>query len=182
MIAFRGHGITVLAILGLCSAGAVRAQTPTADPADVGTIVDIVRVSYEVISGPAGTPRQWRRDSTLYMPGATFVSTDERNGKTQATIMTPEEYRRAVNAGFVSKGLIEYEVGSRIERFGNVAQVRSVYESRRSADGPVEARGVNYFLLYWDGTRWWITAMAWDDERADNGMPAGWAGAHESAP
>ena len=28
-----------------------RAQAPTADPADVGTIADIVRASYEVITG-----------------------------------------------------------------------------------------------------------------------------------
>jgi hypothetical protein len=173
---------TILVTLALGTASSLRAQQPVANPADVGTIADIVRVSYEVINGPAGAPRQWRRDSTLYMPGATFVSMDERNGRPHAGIMTPEQYRQAVNASFVGHGFFEKEIGSRIERFGNIAQVRSVYETRRTADGPVEGRGVNYFMLYWDGTRWWITGMVWDDERENNSLPDGWVGSQERAP
>jgi hypothetical protein len=74
----------------------------------------------------------------------------------------------------VKNGLIEYEIGSHVERFGNVAQVRSVYALRRTADGPVIDRGVNYFQLYWDGARWWITGMVWNDERPDNPIPKDW--------
>ena len=167
---------------GAPAAGPGAAQMPAADPADVSTIEAIVRVSYEVISGPAGTPRQWRRDSTLYAPGATFVATGERNGKPVARSMTAEEYRKRVDAGFVAEGFIEREIGSRIERFGNVAQVRSVYEARRSAGGPVIARGTNYYMLYWDGARWWITGMVWDDERPSNPVPRRWIGVHEKVP
>jgi hypothetical protein len=152
----------------LAALSTMGAQTPAADPADVGTIDAIVRASYEVISGPAGTPRQWRRDSTLYSPGGTFVATSERDGK--------------MNASFVANGLIEAGIGSRVERFGNVAQVRSVYEARHTPDGPVIARGVNYLMLYWDGTRWWITGMVWDDERPANRVPKEWIGVHESEP
>jgi len=156
----------------------LRAQQPVADPADVRTIEDIVRVSYEVISGPPGTPRQWRRDSTLYAPGAMFHALREDSaGKVSVYSMTPEEYRRRTDKGFVKNGLIEYEIGTHAERFGNVAQVRSVYAMRRTTDGPVTARGVNYFQLYWDGTRWWITGMVWDDERKHNPIPKEWIGA-----
>jgi hypothetical protein len=158
---------------------ALHAQMPPANPADVSTIEAIVRASYEVISGPAGTPRQWRRDSTLYAPGATFTALGERDGKPRAVTMTPEEYRRATNAGFLKDGLIENEIGSRIERYGHVATVRSAYAMRRSADGPIEARGVNYFMLYWDGTRWWISGMVWDSERPNNPLPSGWVGSYE---
>lgn len=164
----------------LLTTGAVAslpAQTPVADPADVRTIEDIVRVSYEVISGPPGTPRQWRRDSTLYAPGAMFHALgQDAQGKVAVTSMTAEEFRRRTDKGFVTNGLIEYEIGSHVERFGNVAQVRSVYAMRRTADGPVIGRGVNYFQLYWDGTRWWIAGMVWDDERPNNPIPKGWAG------
>ena len=38
----------------LSSSRIPHAQAPAAAPADVGTIADIMRVSYEVISGPAG--------------------------------------------------------------------------------------------------------------------------------
>jgi hypothetical protein len=156
---------------------AARATPPPAAPrSDVGSIEDIVRASYEVISGPAGAPRQWERDRALYMPGATFVVTGVRDGKVETTILTPEEYRRRSDARFVAEGLFETEIGSRVEHFGNVAQVRSVSESRRTPDGPIEARYVNYLQLFWDGTRWWIAGAVWDRERPDNPIPAEWLG------
>jgi hypothetical protein len=148
-----------------------------AAPSDVGTIEDIVRVSYEVISGPAGAPRQWERDRTLYMPGATFVVTSKRDGKVETTILTTEEYRRKSDARFVAQGLFETEIGSRVERFGNVAQVRSVSESRRAPGGAVDARYVNYLQLFWDGTRWWIAGAVWDQERPDSPIPEEWLNA-----
>ena len=86
----------------------------------------------------------------------------------------PEEFRRAVNPDFVKKRFFETEIGHRIERFGNVAQVRSVYETRRTAHGPVSGRGVNYLQLYWDGFRWWIANAVWDDERPNNKLSQSW--------
>ena len=168
------RGLLLGALLTLATA--VHVQAPPAAPADVGTIAGIMRASYEVISGPAGAPRQWERDRTLYMPGATFVVTSKLNGKVETTIMTPEEYRRKSDARFVAQGLFETEIGSRIERFGNVAQVRSVSVSRRTPDGPIESRYVNYVQLFWDGARWWIAGAVWDQERPDNPIPAAWLG------
>ena len=62
-------------LMSVLAAPALRAQAPAANPADVTTIPALVRAFYEVISGPAGAPRDWRRDSTLYSEGATFVAT-----------------------------------------------------------------------------------------------------------
>ena len=47
---------------------------------------------------------------------------------------------------------------------------------RRTPDGPVRARDVNYFQLYWDGARWWIAGMVWDEERPNNRIPPEWIG------
>jgi len=174
--------LLVLLALRLCLPNPAEAQAPTADPADVGTIGGIIRAWYDVINGPPGAPRQWRRDSTLYTAGATFVSLDQRDGKPAATIYTPEQYRQAVNASFVKHGFYEIEIGSRVERFGDVAQVRSVYETRRIATGPVTGRGVNFILLYWDGSRWWITGAVWEDEHDATTLPGNWIGTHEEVP
>jgi hypothetical protein len=174
--------LALCTLLTIWVSAAAIAQTPTPDAADVGTIKGIVHAYYDVINGPPGAPRQWRRDSTLYMPGAMFVSMDERDGKPRPTRMTPEEYRRSVDADFVAKGFFETEIGSRIERFGNVAQVRSVYETRRLAAGPLLGRGVNYLMLYWDGTRWWITGAVWDDERGSSRLADSWIGRFEEVP
>ena len=80
----------------------------------------------------------WRRDSTLYMPGATFVSVSETGGRVQAVIMTPEEYRQRSGPRQVSRGMFETEVGRRIERWGHVAKVRSVAVVRHTLDGPID--------------------------------------------
>ena len=171
-----------LLICSLLTHTAAVGQLPPASPADVSSIEGIVTAFYDVINGPAGKPRQWRRDSTLYMPKATFVGMTEKDGKPVPEIMTPEEFRRAVNQELVQKGFFETEIGRRVEQFGNVAQVRSVYQMRRTANGPLLGRGVNYLLLYWDGTRWWIANAVWDDERPNSKLPPGWIDLTPSAP
>lgn len=182
MPSFHADRALIWAALILALPAGTAAQAPAPNRADVGTIEGIVHAYYDVINGPPGTPRQWRRDSTLYMPGATFVAMDVKEGRPRASIMTPEQYRRAVDAAFVRDGFFETEIGSRIERFGNVAQVRSAYQTRRTAAGPLTGRGVNYLMLYRDGNRWWISGAVWDDERPDNPLPAAWVGARERAP
>ena len=82
---------------------------------------------------------------------------------------------------FVKNGLFETEIGSRIERFGNVATVRSITESRRTPNGPIDGRYVNYIALYWDGVRWWISGFVWDEERPNNPIPKAWIGVREEA-
>jgi hypothetical protein len=172
--------ISTAAVLAACFAlstlavPAAEAQLPEPDSVDVATIEGLVHAFYDVISGPAGAPRQWRRDSTLYMPGAMFVALSESDGRPTARPMSPEEFRRRTDASLVENGFFEIEIGRRVEQFGNVAQVRSVYEMRRTAEDPPFGRGVNYLLLYWDGARWWISGAVWDDERPDNPLPTSW--------
>lgn len=175
--------LLLAAVLGAAAVAPSRAQQlPPANPADVATIDGIVHAYYDVINGPAGQPRQWRRDSTLYMPTAMFVEMGIKDGKPHVTTQSPEEFRRSVNADFVKNGFYETEIGKRVERFGNVASVRSVYETRRTATGPLLGRGINYLHLYWDGARWWIASAVWDNERKDNPLPTAWVGSNEKAP
>jgi uncharacterized protein YciI len=145
-----------------------------ADPADVATIDGIMRAFYDVINGPPGQPRQWERDRTLYMPGAMFVSVSERDGRTHVTRMTPQEYRLSTDSSFVADGSWELETGSRVERWGNLAQVRSIGEFRRTPDGPLVARYVNYVHLYCDGSRWWVAGAIWEPERPGAAIPPAW--------
>jgi len=176
-LALLAATIVTLSLLGCTTAR--KFSTPIPNPADVGSIPDIVRVSYEVISGPAGVPRQWDRDRTLYIPGATFVAVWEDEGKVKTKIMTPEDYRRDFK---IRAGVFETEIGRRIERYGHVAHVRSVAVVRSTPDGPVEERYINYFQLYWDGTRWWIAGMVWDKERPSAPIPEAWIGKWEEVP
>ncbi len=141
-----------------------------ADPKDVSTIDGIIKAFYETISGGKGVPRQWSRDRTLYMPDVRFVGMSEDKGKIKAGIMNHQQYVNATNEFFVSEGFTERELNRIVRRFGNIAHVFSVYEFM--TEGKTEkTRGVNSIELYWDGTRWWISAVSWDEERAGNRIP-----------
>ncbi len=69
-------------------------------------------------------------------------------------------------------GFFEKEIARRTDCFGNVCQIFSTYESRRTeSDAKPFERGVNAIQLVRDGKRWWISSVAWDTERTDNPIP-----------
>jgi hypothetical protein len=140
-------------------------------PDDVGTLDGLIAAYYDVISGPAGQPRQWSRDRTLYIPDIRFVSMSiGKDGKPVARTMSHQQFVDASDQG-LQAGFYEEEVHRTTERFGNIAHVFSTYESRVKADGPLIARGINSIEAFFDGKRWWIASAIWDDERPDNPMP-----------
>jgi len=149
----------------------VPTQAPRAQ--DVSSLDGIMKAFYEVISGPAGQPRDWARDRTLYVPEIRFVETSaDRSGKTTAHVMTHQEFVDAADAGMVKNGFFESEIHRVTKTFGNITQILSSYEMRAKADGPVFGRGVNSLQVYWDGKRYWVASVMWDDERNGNPIPA----------
>jgi len=144
-----------------------------ARPEDVTTIEGIVKASYETISGGVGVPRQWGRDRTLFDPNSRSVAinVNAKTGAIKTTSMTEQEYADRSDASIVKAGFTERELKHVIHRFGNVATVLSSYENA-TATGKNKERGVNIFQLYFDGKRWWILSMVWDEERPDNPIPA----------
>lgn len=152
---------------------AVVVPTIEASPADVATIEGIVKAFYEVISGAPGQARQWARDKTLYTPDVRFVGMSAEGGKIRANLMNHKQYVNGSNEFFVKEGFVEREINRVTRRFGNLAHVFSTYEYETTADKnkKMSGRGVNSIELFWDGTRWWISAVTWDEERPDNPIP-----------
>lgn len=142
-----------------------------AKPEDVASVDSLIKAFYEVISGPAGQPRQWARDRTLYAPGVRFVSIEVENGKPRPVVMDHQTYVDRVDRGFVRGGFFEREIHRVERRFGNMAHVYSTYEWKTAEGGKVEGRGINSIEMYYDGGRWWIASVVWEDERADNPIP-----------
>jgi hypothetical protein len=138
---------------------------------DVGSIDGIVKAFYEVISGGVGVPRQWSRDKTLYIPDIRFVGMDERNGKIVADVMNHRQYVEGANDFFVKEGFVEKEIKRVTRQFGNTAQVFSTYEFSTSGKTKISGRGINSISLFFDGKRWWISAVSWDEERPNNPIP-----------
>ena len=153
----------------------VEVPTIAARPEDVSTIEGIVKASYETISAGVGVPRQWGRDRTLFAPSVRYVSLSKSKvGEVRARTCDYQKYLNESDGFLVKEGFTEVELGREIKRFGNVATVLSSYEGRIQSTGKVEVvtRGVNIFSLYFDGKRWWIQTMMWDEESPENPIPA----------
>jgi hypothetical protein len=152
---------------------------PVANPADVGSIDAIIAAAYDVISGPAGEKRDWEREQSLFLPGARLIPTSkapgslERDEQRGLAVLDAEAYIARVKPFFEENGFYEKEIARRTEQFGNVAHVWSTYESRHKKDDPEPfMRGINSIQLYYDGSRWWIVTIYWQQETADYPIPA----------
>lgn len=121
---------------------------------------------YEAISGPAGS---WDPEAErhFFWPGARLCRSGvDEAGKPWLRSMDFDEYVADVVPFLKQTDFFETEVRRETHRFGNLAQVRSYYEARHSpSDQQPERRGINFMELYFDGDRWWILAMAWDNDR-----------------
>lgn len=144
---------------------------------DDGASIDaIIRAAYDVISGPAGQPRDWERERSLFLPGARLIPTAVKAGDNQSDlapqILDVESYIARVEPLFREKGFYETEVARRTEQFGRIAHVWSTYESRYTQeDAQPFMRGINSFQLFNDGTRWWIVTIYWQHESASHSIP-----------
>jgi len=170
--------VSLLAAAGLLPAQAAEkpAHVPVPPaaprPEDVASIDGMIKAYYEVICGPAGQPRQWSRDRSLYIPDLRFVAMGvDKEGKPVASNQSHQQYVDSSNASMVAKGFDEREIHRVTQRFGNIAHVFSTYETRQEPGGPILGRGINSIELFWDGKRWWIASAIWDDERPDNPIP-----------
>ena len=148
--------------------------SPPAKPADVSSIDAIMAATYDVISGPAGQKRDWDRFRSLFLPGARLIAAGpKKSGEIGARTLTPDEYAKFGEPYFAKNGFTESELARHTDRFGNIAQIFSTYASRHDAkDAAPFARGINSFQLLFDGTRWWIVTIYWEEETAANPVPA----------
>ncbi|MDQ3279079.1 MAG: hypothetical protein M3Q06_12185, partial [Bacteroidota bacterium] len=139
---------------------------------DVSSVDATVKSIYGVISGSAG-PRNWNRFHSLFLPGAKMgMAVARPDGSTVFRSFTPAEYQRNNGSRFTQSGFFEEELGRQVTQFGNLAHVQSAYQYRFSQGGNVEKRGVNYFTLVKSEDRWWIAEIVWQEEGANNPIPA----------
>ena len=144
-----------------------------ADPKDVSSPEAIIAAVYDVISGPAGQKRNWDRMRTLFVPDARMIPTGKRaTGESTRRVLAVEEYITSSGPFLEKDGFFEIEIGKKIEQFGNIVHVFSTYESKRAmTDEKPFMRGINSFQLWYDGKRWWVITILWQNESQDTPIP-----------
>ena len=133
---------------------AAPAAPPAAKPADVSSPDAILAATYDVISGPAGQKRDWDRFRSLFLPGAILAAVSKgKDGALRAQVITPEQYIGFADTYFDKNGFFEREAARHADRFGDIMQIFSTYESRH------------------DGKRWWVVSIYWEEESPDLPLP-----------
>ncbi len=148
----------------------------SADPSDVESIEAIVAAAYDVISGPAGKKRDWKRERSLFISGARLIPTAVDAGRNDVDlapqVLDVDAYIARVEPYFATAGFYENEVARRVEQFGQIAHVWSTYESRHDPnDAKPFMRGINSIQLFNDGSRWWILSIYWQHESPQHAIP-----------
>ena len=135
------------------------ASTPAAPPAgsDEFQIEATVLAVYNVLSGPAGR-RDWRQFEGLFAPDARIVIAGTEP-------MTTKQYVERFTPKFNAAGWFERPVATRVEQYGNIAQVWSTFEGREASNQErASARGVIGFQLVRIGDAWKVQSLIRQEE------------------
>lgn len=163
-----------LSILAL-TASTAAAQTDGARPDDVASPEAIVAAAYDALARRPGEPFDWDRFRSLFLPGARLVpNTEQTEGEFR--VLTPQEFVDWIDPLWdiedpEDPGLEEEQIAVEIERYGDVAHAFSTYQKRFWGAEEVLGRGINSFQLVFDGRRWWIAGIAWDEESGAGPIP-----------
>ena len=150
------------------------------NPSDVDTVDHLVSSLYDVISGPAGKPRDWDRFRSLFLPDGrlgvirpeTPATKDAPARKGDAVLLTPQMYVQRDDPYFKTHGFFERSIANRVEEFGNLVHVWSTYESRHAEqDSQPFTRGINSIQIVHAQGRFWVASILWDEERPGLTLP-----------
>jgi hypothetical protein len=146
------------------------------DPA----IARLLKRLYAVISFEEGDEPDWQGLTELFSDHAriTRVTPEGTDHLDPASFFAMT--RNLVDLGAYTS-FYEFEVRRSVERFGDIAQVWSFYETRRNrkARKPL-GRGVNSIQLIREKDAWRVLGLLWDETHADSylGFPDASAGGH----
>ncbi len=156
--------VAAVAALAVPNPGSAQ-NSPAAAPEDVESLDAIVAALYDVISGPAGEPRNWDRLRSLFRDGARLIPTGRNaQGQGATNVMTPDDYVTEAGAFLEERGFFETELHRTTDRYGAVAHMFSTYESRWTPEEEPFDRGINSIQAFHDGSRWWIVTIYWQGE------------------
>lgn len=142
------------------------ATAPGAPPvgSDEFQVETTVLAVHNVLSGPAGR-RDWRQFEGLFAPDARIVIAG-------TGAMTAKEFSERFTPKYNAEGWFERPVSTRVQVYGDVAQVWSTYEGRQASNQErASARGiVGVQLVRIDG-QWKVQSLVRQEEDAGHPIP-----------
>ena len=142
----------------------------TLGAAEAGTIDALVKSLYAFISGPAG-PRDAAKIRALFHPDCRITITG--NKPDGAPVIRTFDVEGLLTRALPNwgKGFVEQEVKREVQQWGHMASVWTRYEAHHGEGMKETLRGINSLQLQFDGTRWWVMALQFQNEDGRTKLP-----------
>lgn len=138
---------------------------------NVTSVDGIVKAIYGTITFPEGELPKMDRFRSLFTPNAQFIRLEPEGARIMDAESFISSFLERVRTG-VLKSFYEGEIFRKTNAYGRIAQVFSTYEKGMNTEDPKSfIRGINSIQLFYDGQRWWISSIVWEDEQSDNPIP-----------
>ncbi len=137
-------------------------------PADVSSIDSIIKAIYDSLTFTKGKEPNLDRLRSLFTSNAQFIRITEEGAKIMNLDGFISSFAERVKKGELIS-FYEKEVSRKENTFGNIAHIFSHYVKGMNQDIPAAERsGVNSIQLFYEGKRWWICSILWEDKPTDN--------------
>ena len=132
--------------------------------ADVSSIDSIIKAIYDSITFTKGKEPKLDRLRSLFTGNAQFIRITEEGVKTMNLDSFTSSFAERVKSGKLSS-FYEKEVSRKENISENIAHIFSKYVKCMNKEIPTAERsGVNSIQLFYDGKRWWICSILWEDK------------------
>jgi hypothetical protein len=160
--------LMVLAALFFGTGSEGVSQAGKLDPASIDGIVGSI---YDSITFSKGTLPNLKQYRTLFIPNASFTRL-RANGVDQMDLEGfISSFFMRIRNGEITQ-FHESEIARKTLQYGRMAQVFSTYKKTFTPGNPASfTRGINSMQFFYDGQRWWITSICWQDESGENPIP-----------
>jgi hypothetical protein len=142
--------------------------TATQQAVDDPTIARVLRLLYDVISFEEGDEPNWKGLQEVFSKHARITRVTPEGTDHMDVSNFVAMTRNLVDVG-VYTSFYEFEMERNVERFGDIAQVWSQYETRRNKSArDALGRGVNSIQLIREDDAWRVLGLLWDETRANS--------------
>jgi hypothetical protein len=138
------------------------------EKADFSSIDALIRALYTSLTFPEGQKPDLDRFRSLFIPEAPFIRITKDGVNKWNCDGFIGSFTERIQTGTL-KSFQESEIFRKTNAYGSIAQVFSTYKKGINTKDPASfVCGINSLQFYFDGQRWWIISIAWEDERPDN--------------
>ena len=139
---------------------------PESDADDFSSLDTLIDSMYQAVSGP-DRGLDVELEHQVFTPDARLIRCGlDGDGRPWRKDMSLADFEEDTRDFLASQDFYEYEIRKVVTHCKPFAYVHSEYEAKSDpASDELMFGGVNSIQCLWDGSRWWIYQMMWNQRR-----------------